>query len=181
MCLTKNISDEVKMEIRKTTRDDLDRVMEIYAIARDFMAKTGNPNQWKTHKPQRELIEKDIPEQKISLVSELTKNQKERIIETLLAGNIEFQKYPSNQTEDGYSLMRKFGLILLRDITKGRKSPVKEAFSSLLTPEKEDVIRQHFLAHKTDVVAALNMHAAKIGLADGGGDVAGGNHGHGFA
>ena len=42
--------------------------------------------------------------------------------------------------------MRKFGLILLRDITKGRNSPVKEAFSSLLTPEKEDVIRQHFLA-----------------------------------
>lgn len=103
-----------------------------------------DPNQ-KQDKFQ-ELIEKDIPEQKISLVSELTKNQKERIVETLLAGNIEFQKYPSNQTEDGYSLMRKFGLILLRDITKGRNSPVKEAFSSLLTPEKEDVIRQHFLA-----------------------------------
>lgn len=57
---TKSTSDEVKMEIRKTTVDDLERVMEIYALARTFMAETGNPNQWKTHKPQRELIEKDI-------------------------------------------------------------------------------------------------------------------------
>ena len=56
----KSTSDEVKMEIRKTTADDLERVMEIYALARTFMAETGNPNQWKTHKPQRELIEKDI-------------------------------------------------------------------------------------------------------------------------
>ena len=53
----------------------------------------------------QELIEKDIPEQKISLVSELTKNQKERIVATLLAGDIEFKKYPINQPEDGYSLM----------------------------------------------------------------------------
>lgn len=56
----RNISDEVKMEIRKTTFADLERVMEIYALAREFMVKTGNPDQWKTHKPQRELIEKDI-------------------------------------------------------------------------------------------------------------------------
>ena len=33
------------MKIRKTTEQDSDRLMEIYAYARDFMAKTGNPNQ----------------------------------------------------------------------------------------------------------------------------------------
>ena len=48
------------MEIRKTTREDLPRVMEIYALAREFMAKTGNPDQWKTHKPAPELIVGDI-------------------------------------------------------------------------------------------------------------------------
>jgi len=56
----KNIYDEIKMEIRKTTFADLERVMEIYALAREFMVRTGNPDQWKTHKPQRALIEKDI-------------------------------------------------------------------------------------------------------------------------
>lgn len=93
----------------------------------------------------RDLIEKEIPEQKISIISELTKPQKERIVKALLQGKIQFDKYPSGQTEDNYSLMRKFGLILLRDITNHRNSPVKEAFAPFLSPEKEDAIRNHFL------------------------------------
>ena len=51
------------MEIRKTGPEDLDRVMEIYAYAREFMARTGNPNQWgPTRWPPRRLIENDIRE-----------------------------------------------------------------------------------------------------------------------
>ena len=49
------------MKIRKTTNEDLDRVMDIYAYARDFMAKTGNPNQWgPTNWPPESLIRSDI-------------------------------------------------------------------------------------------------------------------------
>ncbi len=49
------------MNIRKTTKDDLNRVMEIYAHAREFMAGTGNPNQWgKRNWPPVELIVADI-------------------------------------------------------------------------------------------------------------------------
>ena len=49
------------MKIRKSELKDLDRIMEIYAFARDFMAKNGNPNQWgPTNWPPRELIKKDI-------------------------------------------------------------------------------------------------------------------------
>ena len=49
------------MEIRKTTEKDFPRVMEIYAYARDFMAKTGNPNQWgPTNWPPEALIRQDI-------------------------------------------------------------------------------------------------------------------------
>ena len=49
------------MKIRKSKLKDLDRIMEIYAFARDFMAKNGNPNQWgPTNWPPRELIQKDI-------------------------------------------------------------------------------------------------------------------------
>lgn len=37
--------------------------MEIYAYAREFMAKTGNPNQWgPTNWPPEKLIRKDIKE-----------------------------------------------------------------------------------------------------------------------
>jgi RimJ/RimL family protein N-acetyltransferase len=49
------------MRIRDTTTADLDRVMEIYATARAFMAAHGNPNQWgPTNWPPRELIARDI-------------------------------------------------------------------------------------------------------------------------
>ena len=51
------------MEIRKTTEQDIGRLMEIYAYARDFMAKTGNPNQWgPTNWPPEALLSNDIKE-----------------------------------------------------------------------------------------------------------------------
>ena len=49
------------MRIRTSTEQDLDRIMHIYAHAREFMAATGNPNQWGPNQwPPRELIEQDI-------------------------------------------------------------------------------------------------------------------------
>lgn len=49
------------MRIRKTSERDFERIMEIYAFARDFMAKNGNPNQWgPTNWPPAELIHEDI-------------------------------------------------------------------------------------------------------------------------
>ena len=51
---------QTMIKIRKTTFDDLDRVMEIYDVARAFMAKSGNPTQWGDGYPVRSLIEEDI-------------------------------------------------------------------------------------------------------------------------
>ncbi len=48
------------MNIRETRIEELDKVMEIYAHARKFMAEHDNPNQWNNNKPSREQIEADI-------------------------------------------------------------------------------------------------------------------------
>ena len=49
------------MKIRKSKPQDIDRIMEIYDFARDFMVNHGNPNQWgPTNWPPKELILKDI-------------------------------------------------------------------------------------------------------------------------
>ena len=49
------------MKIRKSTEQDLGRITEIYAFARQFMALHGNPNQWgPTNWPPEALIRKDI-------------------------------------------------------------------------------------------------------------------------
>lgn len=49
------------MEIRRSTEKDFEQIMEIYRYAREFMAKTGNPNQWgPTNWPPEQLIHSDI-------------------------------------------------------------------------------------------------------------------------
>jgi GNAT superfamily N-acetyltransferase len=49
------------VRIRKSTAGDLERIMEIYAYARDFMARHGNPRQWgSTNWPPEALIRQDI-------------------------------------------------------------------------------------------------------------------------
>ena len=49
------------MKIRKSTEADFNRIMEIYAHARKFMAEHGNPNQWgATNWPPEEKIHNDI-------------------------------------------------------------------------------------------------------------------------
>ncbi len=49
------------MEIRKSMKTDFDRIMEIYAHARRFMAEHGNPNQWgPTNWPPEALLRQDI-------------------------------------------------------------------------------------------------------------------------
>ena len=52
---------ERQMKIRKTAESDIDRIMKIYERAREFMAQTGNPNQWGPNRwPPEELIRSDI-------------------------------------------------------------------------------------------------------------------------
>jgi len=46
--------------IRPTTHDDLPEVMEIYAIARDFMCSTGNVSQWTDGYPLVAFIKEEI-------------------------------------------------------------------------------------------------------------------------
>lgn len=47
-------------EIRLASIKDIERLMEIFETARNFMRTTGNPNQWINGYPQRELILQEI-------------------------------------------------------------------------------------------------------------------------
>ena len=50
----------MEYSIRKAREADLPRIDEIYAYAREFMAKTGNPNQWGKTNPRHEWLVDDI-------------------------------------------------------------------------------------------------------------------------
>lgn len=55
--------------VRHAVRKDLQRIEEIYAIARSFMAENGNPNQWGKTYPPVEQIQKDIAEEKLYVIT----------------------------------------------------------------------------------------------------------------
>ncbi len=46
--------------IRKAKKEDLDKIMGIYAHGRQLMRDRGNPTQWGEEYPPRDLIEEDI-------------------------------------------------------------------------------------------------------------------------
>lgn len=48
------------MNIRRSTLNDLPRLMTIYATAKDFMRRNGNPHQWEDSYPSEELIRQEI-------------------------------------------------------------------------------------------------------------------------
>lgn len=48
------------MEIRNTTHEDIETVLDIYDQAKKYMRANGNHNQWINGYPDRELVKQDI-------------------------------------------------------------------------------------------------------------------------
>ena len=53
------------LSIRSAEFDDLPRILDIYAEARAFMRRTGNPNQWFHTHPAKEILLDDIPKRQL--------------------------------------------------------------------------------------------------------------------
>lgn len=90
------------------------------------------------------LIKNGVSKQEVSLISCLNNNQKKHIVDSLEIGNTELSKIPNNQTEESYSIMRKFTLILLNDILNNNESYVYKTFSEYLTNDKLMNIKKAF-------------------------------------
>ena len=94
-----------------------------------------------------EMLQEPIPEQELSIESNpqaLKRIEKKYIAENLKSGSSEIPKRREDQSEESYVMMRKFGLILLRDIMEERDSLVHREFSDFLTVEDECQIREKF-------------------------------------
>ena len=57
-------------KIRPATQADMNRILEIYELARQFMRENGNPTQWGDDHPRRELLEADIRKGQLYVVEE---------------------------------------------------------------------------------------------------------------
>ena len=56
--------------VRNAVSEDLVRIEEIFAYARDFMAKNGNPNQWGKTNPPHEWLVDDIEKQLLHVIED---------------------------------------------------------------------------------------------------------------
>lgn len=106
------------------------------------------------------LIKDEVPDQRLSLVTQLSKAQKKRIVDSLLEGNVEFHK--QKQSYDQFALMRKFAIILLRDITKGNNSLVKKEFAPFLDESTESKIVEVFKEKKEKPDDDINISLDQV-------------------
>lgn len=94
-----------------------------------------------------EMLKKTVPEQTLSIDAgpkTLTNPERKYIVEALKEGNIELVKRNDSQSEESYVMMRKFGLILLRDIMTDNNSLVRQSFSKLITSDDAMRIKKNF-------------------------------------
>lgn len=104
------------------------------------------------------LLMSEIEDQKLSLVTELNSIQKQKIIDSLKQGNMELLKHPKSQTADNYDLMRKFAIILLKDIMSDNSSYVKSQFAKQLNEDDIQTIKTAFASKaKTDDDISISM------------------------
>lgn len=54
--------------IRRAAKDDMPEILRIYEYARDFMVRTGNPNQWTDGWPWQSVLEEDIGEGQLFVI-----------------------------------------------------------------------------------------------------------------
>lgn len=56
---------ETVLEIIPAKEGDLDRILEIYEIARGYMRRNGNMKQWNGSYPDRETLQEDIAKERL--------------------------------------------------------------------------------------------------------------------
>ena len=108
------------------------------------------------------LLKEPIPEQKLSVVQDLKPKLKEHVVKTLMSGTSQIEPYntkSTKQSEEEYVMMRKFGLILLKDIMDDRDSLVRREFSAYMPEGGEAIIRKLFSEQTDYIDSDINISA----------------------
>ncbi len=108
------------------------------------------------------LLREPIPNQQLSVIQEMKPKLKKHVVDTLLSGSSSIAPCdtPSQkQPEEEYIMMRKFGLILLKDIIDDRDSLVRREFSKFMPKDGEKKICELFKDQKTFIDSDINISA----------------------
>jgi len=103
------------------------------------------------------MLQTPVPNQGLSVATDpkvLKKVEKQYVVDILKQGDTLIPqrtnaKGEDLQSEEEYIMMRKFGLVLLRDIMEDRDTFVRRSFADILSPADENVIREKFSVSPT--------------------------------
>lgn len=109
-------------------------------------------------KPEKfeELLQKEVPEQKLSVDTDLTASQKQALVQCIASGDLTLSSV-KNLTQDSYGSARKFSLILVKNIIDDRDSYVRRAFEKYLTPDIVASIKEHFTNREIEPDHDINI------------------------
>lgn len=110
------------------------------------------------------LLSETVCKQTLSIetdMNKLTKDVKENIVTELSNGSVEFKPIPKQPKAD-YDMIRKFALILLKDIIHNNNSLVRREFAPYLSPEKELCIKNKFGTSKIQQDDDINASVDQI-------------------
>ena len=96
-----------------------------------------------------DLLKKDVPEQSLSLDIKKNKQHFNTLINDLVAGDVKMSQCHTASSEEDFEALRKFGLILTRDLATGAETPIKKAFEPYLDDTKIQAIQQNFPVEQT--------------------------------
>jgi len=108
-----------------------------------------------------ELLNKDVPEQKLSIDIKENTRHIHALIADLASGNIELSEVHRDATETDYEAIRKFGLILTRDLSVGKETPLMSKLEPYLTQEQKSQICYNFPSEKTNDDITLSFDQEK--------------------
>lgn len=60
----------MEYQVRRAEPKDYDRILAIYASARDFMARAGNPTQWGSTEPRESVLKQNMADGDLYVVTE---------------------------------------------------------------------------------------------------------------
>lgn len=113
-----------------------------------------------------ELLKKEVPAQELSIDIKNNTDCMSALVKDLADGDIEMTTCHEKATEKDFEALRKFGLILIRDLANGDSTPVSQKFDEYLTEKQKQRIIENFSIEKTsdDITIshdqATNLHDA---------------------
>lgn len=107
-----------------------------------------------------EYLQNDVPEQRLAPDVKENKKYIDVLIEDLADGDIEMTKCHDAATEKDFEALRKFGLILTRDLATGETTPITEIFREHISSDQMQNILQHFPEKRTSDDITLSYDQA---------------------